>query len=54
MLRYSVHYRDKTGKQVEYFVSIGHALDYARKCAKKYGAFAVYDGHKLRLKKGRI
>ena len=54
MGKYTVQYTDKGKREIKHFASIGYALQFARVCAKKYGAFEVYDGTRLRLKKGRI
>ena len=54
MGKYTVQYTVRGKREVKHFTSIGYALQFARICAHKYGAFEVYDGAKLRLKKGHI
>ena len=54
MAQYKVIYIGKEGRGARFFVTFAEAMAFIKRNASHLGACCVYDGEKLRFKRGRI
>ena len=54
MAQYKVIYIGKEGRGAKFFATFPEAMSFIKRNASNLGACCVYDGEKLRFKRGRI